>query len=76
MAHKMYTLGEARRFVAGNIWCAQGKNLGKLPCLRCRGRGTLKGDIVRIGCPDCEVTGYSDSNKEIWEVWFNLWLGQ
>lgn len=69
-----YTVSRARRFIAGN-WCAQKKNQGKLPCLQCRGRGTLPPDAGGCcfqGCPGCEATGYAD--EKVWMLWFKLWV--
>lgn len=68
MSLKRYNIGVARRFVAGNIWCAQKSNQGKLPCLRCRGRGFINGS----GCFDCEATGYG--NPQFWKIWYKLWV--
>lgn len=62
-----YTLGDARRFVAGNIWCAQKLNSGEVPCLRCRGRGTLNSQM----CPDCKLSGFS--NPKVFKRWLKLW---
>lgn len=74
MDFKRYNIGRARRFVAGNIWCAQKQNQGKLPCLRCRGRGTLSNHGVgaRRGCPDCQGSGHGDKN--LWKIWYKLWI--
>lgn len=66
MSNTCYTVGRARRFVAGNIWCAQVKNTGKLPCLKCKGKGT----IDRGKCPQCKLTGYEE--PEVWYLWFRL----
>lgn len=74
MPHSRYNLGTARRFVAGNVWCAQRANQGKLPCLRCRGRGTLPGaEGARVGCPDCGATGVC-SDSAFWMRWYKLWV--
>ena len=75
MCEPCYTVGKARRFVAGNIWCAQAKNSGKFPCLRCRGRGTLSGSREsdpRVMCPDCKLKGYS--TPEVFFLWMRLWV--
>lgn len=65
----MYSVGRARRFVAGNFWCAEKKNQGKLPCLHCRGRGTVEGKA----CPHCRLTGW-ESDEQYWYLWFRLWV--
>ena len=81
MSEVCYTEGMGRRFIAGNIWCAQIKNTGRLPCLMCNGRGTIDfsdnnghihGYPVRNRCPECRLTGYAD--PEIWYLWFRLWV--
>lgn len=73
MPNRGYTVGKARRFVAGNFWCAQKRNQGKLPCLLCRGRGTLPGDNTRVGCPDCGATGHN-SDQRVWMLWLKFWI--
>lgn len=71
---RRYNVGEARRFVAGNVWCATKKNQGELPCLNCLGRGTVEDDSSwgRRGCTDCKTTGHGD--KTLWKVWYKLWV--
>ena len=74
MALNRYNVGVARRFVAGNVWCATKKNQGKLPCLCCLGRGTVNDGSKwgRMACPDCKATGYCD--KTLWKIWYKLWV--
>lgn len=73
MPESRYTIGTARRFVAGNFWCAERTHQGKLPCLRCRGRGTLPGHGAAVGCPDCGASGVC-SDPLLWKHWFKLWV--
>jgi hypothetical protein len=69
-----YNIGKARRYVAGNLWCAERSHQGKLPCLRCRGRGTLPGASgARVGCPDCGVSG-NCNDPVLWKCWYKLWV--
>lgn len=53
-----YALGKARRMVAGNMWCAQKKNQGRLPCIDCVGRGTVGDEGPRRGCDTCGCSGH------------------
>lgn len=68
MTKVCYTLGDARRYVAGNIWCAQKHNSGEFPCLSCRGSGIVN----RNACPDCNLSGFSD--PRIFGIWMKLWI--
>ncbi len=66
-----YTVGKARRFVAGSAWTAKKENQGKLPCLLCRGSGTV-GPLPAKMCPQCELSGWED--PKYFRMWFKFWL--
>ena len=77
MSLALYSLGRARRHVAGNIWTAQKRNKGKLPCLFCRGGGTvkkeeMKGAAIAKACPQCQATGFADPVH--FKLWMKLWI--
>ena len=61
-----------RRRIAGNVWCAEKKNQGKVPCLSCKGRGTvLFRDGVRRGCKVCKRSGWATEDR--WVKWLTYW---
>ncbi len=76
MLSARYSLGKARRFVSGNIWCAQKRNKGKLPCLLCKGGGTIKNEkpkeTAAVGCPQCQAKGFADPVH--FKLWMKLWI--
>ncbi len=78
MTPALYSLGKARRHIAGNIWVAQKKNKGKLPCLLCRGSGTVKKveqteeANIATACAQCLATGFADPVH--FRLWLKLWI--